>query len=61
MKSVIGSLGGLSHSDFRNFANERRTATYKNFVDGDLGKYLIYKNIGPFVSNFLDLRSDLSH
>lgn len=43
LKSVIGSLGGLSHSDFRNFSNERRTSAYKYFIDGDLGKSTILK------------------
>lgn len=40
---VVPGVGGLSHTDFRSFYNERRHSPQRNFVDGDL------------VETFLDL------
>lgn len=36
VKSVIGSVGGLSHNEWRSFHNERRNTSHKHFIDGDL-------------------------
>jgi len=43
MKSMLGSISGLSHEDSRMFQNNRRSSPKKNFIDGDL------------VERFLDL------
>jgi DNA damage-binding protein 1 len=43
---VIRGVGGLSHTEWRAFYNERRTAEATNFIDGDL------------VEAFLDLPRD---
>ena len=37
------AIGGLSHSKFRNFENDRKSGEYRKFIDGDL------------VESFLDL------
>lgn len=36
VKSVSSGFAGLSHADWRSFANERRSTPQKNIVDGDL-------------------------
>ena len=46
IKSIIQSIGGLSHNDWRSFDNGRRVGPQKNFIDGDL------------IETFLDLTID---
>lgn len=36
IQTVIYSIGGLPHSDWRNFSNDKRFGSQKNVVDGDL-------------------------
>lgn len=36
VQSVVHSIGGLNHSDWRSFLNERKFGGQQNFVDGDL-------------------------
>ena len=36
LRKVIRGVGGIEHSKFRAFANDRRTGEMRNFVDGDL-------------------------
>ena len=36
LESVIHGIGGLSHSEWRSFHNERKTEIKSNYVDGDL-------------------------
>lgn len=43
---VVRGVGGLDHAKWRSFANERRSAEARNFVDGDL------------IEQFLDLKAD---
>lgn len=33
---VVKGVGGLSHSEWRAFFNERRTSEASSFIDGDL-------------------------
>lgn len=51
LRKVVKGVGGLSHSEWRTFENERRSGAgraedHRNFVDGDL------------IEQFLDLRRD---
>jgi DNA damage-binding protein 1 len=46
LTKVIRGIGGLSHSDWRSFTNERKTVASHSFLDGDL------------IEQFLDLRRD---
>ena len=46
ISKVIQGVGGFSHSFWRSFSNERKTAPAKNFLDGDL------------IESFLDLRPE---
>ena len=46
MGKVTKGVGGLSHSDWRAFTNERRTSPCSGFIDGDL------------IEAFLDLSRD---
>ncbi len=46
MKSMLGTINGLSHEDSRMFQNNRRSSPKKNCVDGDL------------VERFLDLNHE---
>ena len=42
-RSQSAALGGLSHSNFRNFENDTKFSEYRKFIDGDL------------IESFLDL------
>eukprot|EP00894_Picocystis_sp_ML_P001100 jgi/Pico_ML_1/51617/g2612.t1 len=46
MNQVVKGVGGFSHSDWRSFQNERRSALARGFIDGDL------------IESFTDLRRD---
>ena len=41
MTKVIKGVGGLSHRDFRQFSNERKTVACSGFIDGDLIEALL--------------------
>jgi len=36
MNKVVKGVGGLDHSEWRSFSNDRKTSKAKNFIDGDL-------------------------
>ena len=36
MTKVVQGVGGLSHSEWRSFHNERKTQECRGFIDGDL-------------------------
>lgn len=36
IQSVVHSVGGLPHADWRNFANDKKYGTQSNTIDGDL-------------------------
>ena len=41
MAAMVGGVGGLSHTAWRSFSNERKTAEASNFIDGDLVEALL--------------------
>lgn len=46
LAKVVKGVGGLSHSEWRSFCNDRRTSEASAFIDGDL------------IESFLDLPKD---
>lgn len=47
IKKVIKGVGGLEHSTWRTFKNDKGIRSCRNFIDGDL------------IEQFLDLRKDV--
>ena len=57
---IVPGIGGLSHSDWRSFCNERRNSPARNMVDGDLVELFVELSKDDMLSAVRRVNDELS-